>query len=713
MVLTSDLIVILLTAIVSVGMGTIVLLRDRLSATHLSFSAFTIIISAWSITNYFSLHSETADITLFWIRAVMAVTSYLGVTLFFFLYSYPKRKLTLSPLITLGLLAAATIVSIISFTPYLFSSVAITNGNITPKPGPGFLLFILVFIPPIIAGFVSLLAKYRRSFGTTRLQIRYLFLGSALTFTLLIFTNIILAIFIKSSQLVFLGPASSLIMLGFIFYAIMKHRLLNISGLIARAVSYAILVGFLSSLYALVLFSGARYIYPHLFDNPRNTIITSTVVALIFALTLPKLRETIESVTDKFLYKNHFIERNLFDKLAGSITSTFDLDILAQSVTNLLQKELRVRYAKIVLQQKDSYIFFQSAGTHGQKLTEVDMTDLTQFYKSTIVFDELDDGELKEWMRRFELSVIQKMEVRGETIGYLLLGGKASGDIFYENELVILPTISDQLAVAFENALAVRQINQFNLTLKDEVDKATSDLQRANEDLKALDKLKDEFVSLASHELKSPMNAIKNYLWLAQNKGKQDPAKMDEYLTVAYNATQRLIALVNDLLDVSRIESGRVELTIVPLNLNQIVKETVAIFQPQADEKGLIIKVDLDSAPSPKGDDAKVREVISNLLSNAIKYTPHGSVTLNAKPEGAMVKFMVTDTGLGITTEDQAHLFAKFVRVNKSYKELAMVEGTGLGLYICKKYLELMGGEIGLDSTMGKGSTFWFKLPQA
>ncbi len=707
-----ELFIIIFTALSSFLLGGIVLLRDTKSATNVAFFALTFIISSWLVTNYFSLHSPTPEETLFWIRTVMSITAFLGTTLFFFLYSYPKRKSVLSPVLFWGMLGGSIVVSIISQTPLLFSSVTIENGNISPKPGILFPLYLLIFLPPIIAGFITLFIKYRKSAGIEKLQIKYLFVGSAITFALLTFTNLFMVAALNSSQLVFFGPVFSLIMLGSIAYAIVKHRLLNISSLIARTFSYTLVLLLISILYVGIFFGIAYQLFPALFENRETTIILSTFLALITAVTLPSLRGLVERTTDKLFYKNKTDERRLMNLIAELITSTFELNILATQSIQILENELRITYARLILYERNSPLIFESSTKTDDAFEETDNTLLHSLPDIT-VFEELPDGKIKDWMHTNEIAVIVRLEVKSEAMGYLLLGNKSSGEIFYENDLSLLPTVADQLAVSFENALGVEKISRFNETLKHEVEKATADLKTANEELKQLDKVKDEFLSMASHELKSPMNAVKNYLWMAMNKGKDHPEKMDEYLHIAYESTQRLISMVNDLLDVSRIESGRISLNIQSLKLPQIVNETVEIYEPAAKTKNIILKLTPIPEISILADDEKLREVLSNLISNAVKYTLKGSVTISVEEKEKIVRILITDTGMGIGKEDQKKLFQKFSRVNSSYKQMASIEGTGLGLYICKQFVEMMNGKIGFSSEFEKGSTFWFELPKA
>ncbi len=299
-------------------------------------------------------------------------------------------------------------------------------------------------------------------------------------------------------------------------------------------------------------------------------------------------------------------------------------------------------------------------------------------------------------------SVILPVRYGNQTIGAMIFSMSKDDSEMTEDERDLLHSFTDVVGLAVQNASIYTDLNQ-----------TKKQLESANEDLKALDKLKDEFLSMASHELKSPMNAVKNYLWMSLNKGLENPERLKEYLTVAYEQIQRLTSLVNDLLDVSRIESGRIKLEKTDIDLAKAIKETVEIFETQAKNKNLQLINRVTDPVTVSTDDTKLREILTNLVSNAVKYTLTGSITISTEKKEGFLRINVTDTGSGITPEDQQKLFQKFSRVNASYKGLAAVEGTGLGLYISKQFIEIMGGKIGLDSTIGTGTTFWIELPIA
>jgi len=246
--------------------------------------------------------------------------------------------------------------------------------------------------------------------------------------------------------------------------------------------------------------------------------------------------------------------------------------------------------------------------------------------------------------------------------------------------------------------------------------KLSADLEKANIRLRELDKLKDEFVSIASHELRTPMTAIKSYLWLAINKpGQILSEQLKKYLNIAYNSTERLIHLVQNMLTISRIEGKRLEINIVKVNLNSLINEIYDELKIQADQKQINFIFNSTSHDLViNADQEKLSEVIQNIIGNALKFTPnHGKVTIFLRDKQNTIEVSINDTGPGISKENQAKLFQKFGQIeNTPYVKSSQASGTGLGLYITKQILALHHGNIWVESELGKGSMFIFSLPK-
>lgn len=289
--------------------------------------------------------------------------------------------------------------------------------------------------------------------------------------------------------------------------------------------------------------------------------------------------------------------------------------------------------------------------------------------------------------------------------GALILACSRAQDKISQEELEIIELVSHLVSLAFRI-----QDTQTSLT------KITQEVYKMNAELHQMDKLKDDFVSIASHELRTPMTAIRSYTWMALNRSDiQLSEKMKKYLSRTLISTERLINLVNDMLNVSRIEAGRIEVSPKAFDIQGLVDETFGEVDAKANEKGIRLQVIKGQMPQVFADSDKVHQVLLNLLGNALKFTPPGGlIAVNFFTDGQVVEVAVKDTGTGISKEDLARLFKKFGRLDNSYVAAATAGGTGLGLYICKSLVDLMHGRIwAVSEGLGKGATFTFSVPAA
>lgn len=246
--------------------------------------------------------------------------------------------------------------------------------------------------------------------------------------------------------------------------------------------------------------------------------------------------------------------------------------------------------------------------------------------------------------------------------------------------------------------------------------KITQQVYEMNAKLHQLDKLKDDFVSVASHELRTPMTAIRSYVWMALHRPDVHLSqKLEKYLYRTLVSTERLINLVNDMLNVSRIEAGKIEINPESLNIVELVKEVFEEVKVKADEKQLKLIILEHSLPNVIADSDKVHQILLNLIGNALKFDyPGGQIMVDFFTDGKVVETSIKDTGSGITKEDLSKLFHKFSRLDNSYTAISTSGGTGLGLYISRNLIELMHGNIWANSEgLDKGATFSFSLPIA
>jgi signal transduction histidine kinase len=299
-------------------------------------------------------------------------------------------------------------------------------------------------------------------------------------------------------------------------------------------------------------------------------------------------------------------------------------------------------------------------------------------------------------------SMVYPVIVKGKSVGTVILSMVKDYSEVSATEIDLIRGFTEIVGISVQNA-----------KLYSDLEKTKNSLDAANEQLKLLDKVKDEFISVTSHELRAPMTAIKSYTWLVTNDkaGPLEP-KAREYLNKVYLSTERLIHLVNEMLDVSRIESGRIQLHPEDFTMEKLAEDVKDEFTAKIAEQNLSLELQFpQELPTVNADREKMHQVLENLVSNAIKFTPPGGkITLTSRVNGNFLETSVIDTGNGIAPEDQQKLFIKFGRLENSLIARTGT-GSGLGLFICKQYVELHRGKVWFTSTLGQGSDFTFSLP--
>ncbi|MGD9852109.1 MAG: ATP-binding protein [Nitrospirales bacterium] len=414
-----------------------------------------------------------------------------------------------------------------------------------------------------------------------------------------------------------------------------------------------------------------------------------------------------------------------------AITATLDIHKLLSTVLKSLRQNLG--FQRMVLVQLDPSsergIVSQVVGVsqdlekqvlgmefHMMKGPSMDARVLIEG-KPTLV---LDLEKVAHIMNPAVLPVLRQIAVKSFVVAPLTshqtilgyLGGDKGDQPCTQEDLDLLVTVASHVAVAFDNAQAYRNLETLAETLEQRVAERTEDLQSANERLLELDRLKSAFVSIVSHELRTPMTSIKG---LVENMMDGLTGPMNErqtfYLGRVKHNIERLTRMINDLLDLSRIESGRMELQRTAVNVGSLAREVVELFQGTAREQSITLQAHIDDAlPLTQGDRDKLIQVITNLVNNALKFTEaEGSVTISvSQSEEGWLKTCVKDTGCGISPEEQGTLFEPFIRTRSSQSKSP---GAGLGLAISKSLIELHGGRIWLESVLGEGSRFCFTLP--
>jgi signal transduction histidine kinase/putative methionine-R-sulfoxide reductase with GAF domain len=285
------------------------------------------------------------------------------------------------------------------------------------------------------------------------------------------------------------------------------------------------------------------------------------------------------------------------------------------------------------------------------------------------------------------------MIARGETVGVFTGDNKPSGRPIARETVELLQTFASHGAVAIANARLFQTIEE------------------KSRELEVASRHKSEFLANMSHELRTPLNAVIGFSEvLSERMFGELNEKQAEYVQDINASGTHLLSLINDILDISKIEAGRMELDLSNFDLPNVVDTAVLLTRERAGRRGIVLRVEKDEQLGPiRGDERKIKQVLLNLLSNAIKFTPDGGrIDVRAKLVNATVEISISDTGIGIAPEDQEAVFEEFRQVGTANTK---VEGTGLGLALSRKFVELHGGKIWVKSQVGAGSTFTFTLP--
>lgn len=310
--------------------------------------------------------------------------------------------------------------------------------------------------------------------------------------------------------------------------------------------------------------------------------------------------------------------------------------------------------------------------------------------------------EVKRLLKQFPLKSLYEVQltVRRRIVGVLFIGFYRPSYEITEADTLLIDRLSESIGVALDNKLLFEENRRVVRQLKD-----------SNAKLRALDEAKDDFVSMASHQLRTPLTSVKGYLSmvLEGDAGKINDSQQ-KLLSQAYYSSQRMVYLIADLLNVSRLRTGKFVIDAAPVNLANVVTEEMAQLKEAAANRSLkLIYKKPARFPVLMLDETKIRQLIMNFADNAIYYTPAGgTITVSLTETDKTVELRVTDNGIGVPKSEQPHLFTKFYRAGNARQ--ARPDGTGLGLFMAKKVIIAQGGSLIFESKEGKGSTFGFVL---
>ncbi|PIR13348.1 hypothetical protein COV49_02555 [Candidatus Falkowbacteria bacterium CG11_big_fil_rev_8_21_14_0_20_39_10] len=682
---------------------------------HYLWGIFCFSVSIWGLGSYMIAITDKPADAIFWWKV-----TYVGVILipiFLVHFTHGFLEITKRGFILLFYVLGTIFLILDLFSNFFINDVKFVFGQFYYISSPTFsyALFVLFFLGLAIYSLFRLWQYYKISLGAKRAQLKYIFaallfgfMGGAVSFLPVYNINIYPAFNITAS-------------LGFsiVVYAIVVHRLMDIKLVFRR---YSV---FLFSLFTVTITAlSIKYIF---FTFFFDIFYWADFVVLVLAITFfPVIRDIFYRLANKHFFSSLYESQEVIATLSDKLRSTLELSTIFDFIHESLGGAFHSKSFGILgyNEKQDNYFIQYNQGFKVDKRKRFpNNSSLHKLFISRnepMVVEEIrrayygqQTKDIIDLMIKYEVSILSPLNIKGKTIGLIVLGAKESGDMYNDEDLKVLRTVGAQAAISMENALLYRETINFNVKLAEEVERATFDLKAANEKLKKLDAAKSEFISIASHQLRTPLTVIKGYIsmMLEGNFGKLT-ANESQALEKVYDSNERLIQLVENLLNISRIESGRLQFTYEVMNLEDLIESVFEELSNPAKKKGLALTFNHPAEPLPpvKIDEEKIRQVLMNLVDNAIKYTKKGAVTLDIKKSHNNIHFCVTDSGMGIDKSDMPNLFRKFSRGQGT--SVVHTEGTGLGLYVARQMVKAHNGKIWAASAgKEKGAKFCFKIP--
>ncbi|CAN5409815.1 hypothetical protein BH09PAT4_BH09PAT4_01600 [soil metagenome] len=714
-VMLIDFIILLVCGSTIALLGILILIRNPSQTTNRRFAYLALMLLAWTSLNFMSDHAKQHILLYTRLTFLAGVLAIYAVALF--MSRFPSNNSQRSELLSKIYGTVTLLLVPIVFLPGFLTSVSIA-GEI--KTGPLYGLFIgYIFLSVCVLLITIQQQKSRVRVGSQRQQLSTISAGVVIYAILVLGSNVFLPALVNNWSSSRFGPAFTLFLVGVVAYTIVKHQLFDIRLIIARSVGYVGSVAILAALYGFIVFSLTKVVFS--LDLSLSVQIFLSLATGVAGLLFQKLNQPFNKLTNQLFYRDAYDPQALFGRLNSMLVTSLDMKYLMTQSVLIIEETIKPDFALVGLGGigEEQRVFARKKLSFPKEEVErvKRLTGLMRSQK-VVVADYLDSpahAELREIMQKNGIAVIVRLTQNTRThedgFGYLVLGVKKSGNPYTQQDVGVLDTVGNELTIAIQNTLHYEEIQRFNLVLQKRVDEATRKLRRTNEKLKALDETKDDFISMASHQLRTPLTSVKGYLSmvLEGDAGKIN-ATQQKMLGQAFTSSQRMVYLIADLLNVSRLRTGKFVIEAAPTNLALMIEEELAQLVEAAKVRDLELTFDKPKDPPELMlDETKTRQVIMNFIDNAIYYTPSGGhIKVELKSDDRKVELRVIDDGIGVPKAEQHHLFTKFYRAGNARK--ARPDGTGLGLFMAKKVVIAQGGSVIFESTEGKGSVFGFSF---
>lgn len=611
------------------------------------FGVFACSFGLWALGIYSTLFTGS----LFWGRTTFfgAITG-LG-SLFLFSNIFPgNRPISTKKLLLIIFLPVLFCVA--SYTNLMLKNVTVTDGSLIGTFGSLIPLYKL-FAPLYFFGSIYTIFKnYKSASYEEKNKIGYAFLGILLSVGPAVATNVILPLWFKNNSFNGIGPVFSIFMVIAISYAIIRHEFLDIKVIIQKGLIYSTLLTSILGMYLGLLFT-----FEYIFNSSSNTsiLISAFITTLVGIFGVPPLKGYFQKITDKVFFKGTYDYVTVLRSLTDALNTSVTLESIIEKTSQIIQDSLKAE---------------------------------------TVIFSLKNKKVLHE-----KNTIHIPIKSNKKNIGLLIIGEKRSGDPYTKEDMNLLETFAKQAGTALEKADLYTQVKEYAKTLEAKVEARTQEILN-------IQKEQESMMLEISHGLQTPLTIMKGELFLLKKQG-HDTARVDSIDT----SIDRISTFIYRFLSLSRLETASTDNKTI-INLSLLLQKTVSFFEQEATKENIALLSTLEEDIIIQGNNEELEELFSNLISNSIKYmTKVGTrnITVMLSKQEHTAQIIVQDTGIGIREENLKNLFKKFYRVKET--ETKGIQGTGLGLVICKKIVEMHGGIIHVESIFEKGTKFEIIIP--
>ncbi|MFH1673117.1 MAG: ATP-binding protein [Pseudomonadota bacterium] len=702
----------LISSLLVFGVGIFVFLQNRRSTANITFFFECLCVFMW-LFGYFMMYSTTNKSFALWCAKFLYTGVVFIPTLFYhftvsFLHKAEERRKTLVLLyinsIIFCILVLTTDKLVTGLHDYYW-------GYHTKVNHVGAQTFFLTFVVIFVLSFRELLLVMKATAEGAKERNRLKYLLVAYVIGLVGGADVATDCGVESYPF---GHFIALAWISLIAYSIVRHQLMDIRVIIKKTFAYSLVLLVLITPCFGVVIIAEKYFAPVFYYPVLGALFV--LVGFIF----PRIKVQAQRNLENILFKGAFDYREALDDLSRKIANLQNLKELLSNTTETIASAIDTNaFGTYLLTNDRQYELRSSYGRYKGDYKIDGSSALVQYMQDT---DEIVKNEKASKDSPSDMSILKELDELGayisipikfehELTGFMVISEKESAGDYSREELKVLSTMANQLAVAVENSRKYEEINELNINLEQKVEERTNELKRANEELKKLDSLKNEFFAKVSHELRTPLTNIILPLQNVLSKfGEQlDPENTEEKKAMLRNA-RKLLKRINEILDISKLEAGKMGIKASLRDLNSILEDVVVASSIGAKEMGIDLVFEPDNQLIEIYlDTDKMEKVFSNLISNALKFTDRGGkVEIKTKEANDHIEVRINDTGIGIAQEDLPYIFDRFQQVDGSNSR--KYEGTGLGLCLVKELVELHHGSVDVTSELGKGTTFTVHL---